>query len=176
MKKLILVLAAAIVAVSASAQVYVGGSASVGRNTDANITNFSFYPEIGYNLNNQWAVAASLGYGYKYDDGAKTNLITFNPYVRYSFAKLGPVNLFLDGSVDYEYAKTKTPTLLNGTVSTDSNDWYVGIKPGFAVPVSDNVAFVAHVGFLGYCYVNKENIFGAKVDGNALSFGFYYDF
>jgi hypothetical protein len=171
MKKLILVLAAAIVAVSASAQVYVGGSASVGRNTDANITNFSIYPEIGYNLNNQWAIAASVGYGYKYNSGVKTNLVSVNPYVRYSFAKLGPVNLFLDGSVDYEYAKTKTP-VLNGT----SNDWYVGIKPGFAVPVSDNVAFVAHVGFLGYSYVNKDNIFGANIDGNALSFGFYYNF
>jgi hypothetical protein len=79
MKKFILVLAAAVIAVSASAQVYVGGSASVGRNTDANITNFSIYPEIGYNLNNQWAIAASVGYGYKYNDGTKDQSYYFQP-------------------------------------------------------------------------------------------------
>jgi len=175
MKKLISVLTAAIVAVSASAQVYVGGSASFGRNADANKTNFSIYPEVGYNLSNKWAVAASFGYGYGYYDGSKTNQISFNPYVRYSFAKLGPVSLFLDGSVDYEYSKTKLSAFL-GNIDTSDNDWYVGIKPGFAIPVSDDVAFVAHIGFFGYQYVSEENVFGCNVDGNSLSLGFYYIF
>ena len=58
MKKLLMTLVAAFaVAISANAQVYVGGGFSVQGNDDGNTTTttYKFLPEIGYNFNSDWA-------------------------------------------------------------------------------------------------------------------------
>ena len=66
MKKIIMTLAAAIIAVSASAQVYMGGSvgiSSVKIGGGDSETTYKVLPEIGYNLNDKWAIGAYLGFG-----------------------------------------------------------------------------------------------------------------
>ncbi len=178
MKKIMMTLAAVCVAATMNAQVYVGGS--LGFQTTScdgdSETLFQILPEIGYSLNDNWAVGVTVGYG---EDKAKVSGATAKiksfkvaPYARYTFLKLDKVNLFLDGGVDYihnDYAGTKT------------NAFGVGIKPGVAVNLNDKLSFVAHAGFLGY---NREkadgaeavNTFGVGVDGNNLSFGVYYNF
>ena len=55
-------------------------------------------------------------------------------------------------------------------------------KPDVAIALNNKLSFVAHVGFLGYESVKnvdtkeKVNTFGLDLDGNALSFGLYYNF
>ncbi len=188
MKKIMMTLAAVCVAATMNAQVYVGGA--VGFQTtsqDGNSeTYFQLVPEVGYNLDENWAVGIAFGYGQsktkvkeELDGGtatisAKIKAFKISPYARYTFAKFDKVNLFLDGAVDYEHTDF---------AGTKINAFGVGIKPGVAVNLNDKLSFVAHAGFLGYQYEKADtkdakaaNTFGASIDGNSLSFGIYYNF
>ena len=93
-------IAAAFVAVSMSAQVYVGGSVNISavssqKNAgDLSETVFKLLPEIGVNLNDEWALGTVIGYeSNKVDriDGRSESAFTFNPYARYTFWKPGKV-------------------------------------------------------------------------------------
>ena len=183
MKKILMTLAAAFVAVSMSAQVYVGGSLGLASFDDGNDskTAFKFAPEIGYNLDEDM----SVGIVFSYANGSMENAMdvtTFNkdfkeyeisPYLRYNFAKMGAVTVFADGALSYTHQDTGL---------TKYNGFGLGIKPGVAVTLTDKLSFVSHVGFLGY-KSNKEDADGAKNHStiglnldNALSFGLYYNF
>ena len=54
MKKIVILLFVAMVALSAKAQVYVGGTVSLWHNDDVDATTFTLNPEVGYNLNENW--------------------------------------------------------------------------------------------------------------------------
>ncbi len=185
MKKILMTIAAAFVAVSMSAQVYLGGSFAfqawnsqklVG---DKSETVFKILPEIGYNLNDEWAVGTVIGYESNKFSGIDIDGVNFGsesafafcPYARYTFAKLGKVNLFVDGGVDF--------------ISASDADWTslgIGFKPGLAVNLTDKLSFVSHIGFIGYEELNPDgdenNIseFGIDLSGANLTFGLYYNF
>lgn len=179
-------LAAALVAVSMNAQVYVGGNigfASVGGEVGDDETVIKIQPEIGYNLNEDWAIGTVIGYA-KSKVGGMTKLSNLGftnvnsesaffvaPYVRYNVVKAGKVNLFLDGGVDFTSGSKGDYTALA-----------VGLKPGLAVNVADNISFVAHAGFLGYEMVNPDgdnnnyHAWGLDLGSNNLTFGLYFNF
>lgn len=176
MKKLLLTALVALVGITASAQVYVGGELGFWRNYDANETYLSINPEVGYNLNDKWAVGVDLGFAHDYLNGGKVNSYNVNPYVRYTAAKLGPVNVFVDGtagvgSIHFVHANTYT-------------SWEVGVKPGVAVNLNDKLSFVTHFGFVGYrdndapksLSEGDDTGLGAKFSGKELTFGLYYNF
>jgi len=173
-------IAAAFVAVSMSAQVYVGGSVSVDAWSsqklagDRSETTFKFLPEVGYNLNDEWAVGASFGYisdKWTGVEGISESAFTFNPYARYTFMKSGKVSLFVDGGVDFTSAS-----------KADWNEIAVGFKPGLAVSLTDNISFVSHLGFIGWDQLNPDgddnNVskFGLDLSGANLLFGLYFNF
>ena len=105
MKKILMTLVAAFVSVSMSAQFYVGGSVGFASFDDSNKSHsaFKFVPEVGYNLDEDMAVGITLGYTQGSTTAAwlltnpNEDLKTFSiaPYLRYSFAKFGPVVLVL---------------------------------------------------------------------------------
>ena len=185
MKKIMMTLAAVAVAATMNAQVYVGGSVGFESSScDGNSeTYFKIMPEIGYNLNEDWAVGIVLGYGESRDKTKNGNVtvttdkekaFTINPYARYTFAKFDKVNLFVDGSVSYTHYDN------NGT---KANEFGIGLKPGVAVNLNDKLSFVAHAGFLGYNNFKLDvdgakavNTFGVSLDATDLSFGLYYNF
>lgn len=178
--------------VSMSAQWYVGGSfsfASISTQKlvgDQNETTLKIMPEIGYQLNDEWAIGAVIGYqsnkfdgveqgdnafGTNVGSGLSESAFTFNPYARYTFANLGKVNLFVDGGIDFTtYSKS------------DATKLGVGFKPGLAVSLTDNLSFVSHVGFIGWNSFNPDgddnntSAFGLGLSGENLSFGLYYNF
>ncbi len=198
MKKLFVSLFVAAAAMTASAQTYVGGELGLWRNAEdgANTTSFTLAPEIGYNLDDTWALGVALKYGYQYNGGVhddefdgnmKTNAFIISPYVRATYARLGKVRLFLDGGFSFATSKTKYSVESGGnTVSTDDgskNGFEIGIKPGIAVDLNKNVSFIAHAGFLGYRHskhnentVLGKNGFGFDVNSNSLTFGFICNF
>lgn len=183
MKKIMMTLAAVAVAATMNAQVYVGGGVGFQTSSyDGNSeTYFKIMPEIGYNLDENWAVGISVGYGEAKtkvkEEGvtmtAKVKSFSVAPYARYTFAKFDKVNLFVDGTVGYQY---------EDYAGTKVNTFGVGLKPGVAVNLNDKLSFVAHVGFLGYENEKVKgadkstNSFGLSVDGSNLSFGVYYNF
>lgn len=177
MRKLFTLAVLAVVTMTASAQLYLGGSVGTWRNYDENTTSFQIAPEVGYQLDSKWAIGTRLGYAYSYKDGVKVNAVAVNPYARYTYAKLGNVNLFLDGGFGFATYKVKD-------FGDSQNAWEVGLKPGVSVNLTEKLSFVSHIGFFGYrdaddSYV--ENVFGEKgfgfdLDATQITFGLLWNF
>jgi hypothetical protein len=176
MKKFFMTLAAVCVAATMDAQVYIGGGIGLQSSSyDGNTTTvIKLMPEVGYNLNESWALGIALGYGEVKDDNTKHKTFAVNPYARYNFAKFDKVNLFVDGGLTYAHTDN---------AGAKANSFSLGLKPGIAVNLNDKLSFVAHAGFLGWTTSKPDvdgakstNTFGFDLDGSDLSFGFYYNF
>lgn len=181
MKKVMMTLVAAMITVAASAQVYVGGSLGIGSvklgANDAK-TSFKIVPEIGYNINDEWAVGLAIGYQQgecklgkaDYLQETEMKLFGVNPYVRNTFLRTKYVNVFVDGGLTYQ------------TIKDFGSDFQVGLKPGVAVNFNDKLSFVAHIGFIGYETFSPKgdgkssNTVGVDLDGNNIMFGLYWNF
>jgi hypothetical protein len=145
---------------------------------DIKITAFSIAPEVGYNISDKFAVAASVNFTYtkvKINDywedqeAQKSSGFIINPYVRYSFLKKGIVSAFIDGSVAFGIS--------------DFKGLEAGIKPGVAVSLTERFSVAVHFGFIGYNdgkgignYAVAGKGFGIDFSGYQSSLGFYYSF
>ena len=172
--------AVAMLTLTANAQIYLGGELGMWREWQdgANKSSVSVLPEVGYTLSDQLAIGTVIGYRYNYEKGAKVNALEVAPYLRYTFLQLDNVNLFVDGGFGFYTYKYKNAA---GVSSDAQNAWEVGLKPGVAVNLTDKLSFVTHFGFLGYRDADAatpfgRNGFGFNADGNALTFGLYWNF
>ena len=184
-----------VAAISANAQVYVGGGIgfeSSKANKDASsLSAFTIVPEVGYKLDEKWAVGIQLGYGSKQTMGKTqvtdeegnttgagkitTSVFTVAPYARYTFAKSGIASFFVDGGIQFT------------SLGSDSkgSTFGVGLRPGVKFAASDKIDLVARLGYLGYRTANEDaqalgygfekDYFGFNVNGNALEFSIYYN-
>lgn len=185
MKKFLFSMVAALfMTVSASAQVYLGGNlgiASTKVNDGDNVTTYAVLPEIGYNINNTWAIGTVVGFGKGNPvniEGESRNYVTVQPYVRGTFFHSKYVNLFVDGGFGYTHYNHA-----GENHGSSINEWQVGLKPGLAINLNPKFSFVAHVGFLGYKDAKYDhdnapdnNAWGVDLNGNNVTFGFYYNF
>jgi len=174
-------LVATAMAVSMNAQIYVGGSVGVGSvkygSHDAETT-YKFVPEIGYNLNDDWALGVAFGYqkgacslgNGNYGQDVDTELLQLSPYVRYTAVKSKLVNVFVDGGVGI------------GSYKDLGTQFQLGLRPGVAVNLNESISFVAHVGFIGFDSFSPKgdgessNTVGVDLDGNNITFGLYFNF
>ena len=188
MKKIMMTLAAVAVAATMNAQVYVGGTLGFqSLSSDGNsASSFKINPEVGYNLNENWAVGLSVGYttnNIDYDKDGKfagkleknNNTFSIAPYVRYTFAKLDKVNFFCDGMINY---------VSSGNSDRKVNTFGIGVQPGVAVNLNEKVSFVAKLGEIGYASSKGDeegavalNSFNFNLSSlAALNFGLYFNF
>jgi len=191
MKKFFISLAATIfMTVAANAQVYVGGtvgfSTSGGENSDDE-TSFSILPEIGYNINDKFAVGAIIGYEkgsaslLNIDSNSSVEVFEFSPYARYTFMRSKYVNLFVDMGVDIVSGSIEYPDLYYQN-EYDITAYSIGVKPGIAVNLNEHFSLVGKIGYLGYTELNPEgdnnnyHSFGLNLNGNNITFGVYYTF
>lgn len=186
MKKICLVAIMAVMAFAAKAQLYVGGEIGVwradGGDNNTARTTAAIMPEIGYNLNEKFAVGTTIGWEHSHVTGKSYNMFGFNPYARYTFFKSGIVSIFCDGAVGFGAGKTSYKDD-NNKDSKTAVTWEIGLKPGVAFKCSDRFSVVAHLGMLGYQGANNAAKDGGAVDqwglmfsGNNISLGFYYNF
>lgn len=169
MKKILVLLVAVMATMAVNAQLYVGGT--VGFSSDkaegaSAVTTYRIMPEIGYNLSENWAIGATLGY-------EKTLYKTFQiaPYVRYTFLNTDLLDLFVDGEVAYMNEKEDVAG------AESRNGFGINIKPGLAVNLSDNMSLIAKYGLLGYNKMDKVgSTFGLNLDASQIDFGFIYKF
>ena len=202
MKKILMTIAAAFVAVSMSAQYYVGGTVNFNNSTnktnplsEVTRTNFRIAPEIGMALDDNLGVGIAISYASNKTKVENTtagasnettiSTVALRPYLRYQLLKFGKANVFVDGGVNFAMESKK--------------DYKAGMDlglyatPGIAFNVSKEWSIVAkldNVFALGY---SKDPIadvpgapdapssfnFNASTGGfnvGALSFGVYYNF
>ena len=181
MKKLLLVFALVVGAVSVSAQevgsVWVGGSAGITTSKPkggSSTTNYKFIPEVGYVLSDNLGLGVKLGYakdanleaaGYNFGDA---KMFTVNPFVRYTFLKGGIGSLFVDGGLAYSNIDAKGE-------DKKANVYELGFRPGVAVNVTEKVSILGHFGFLGYQHAKqgdaKNNKYGVDLDMTQFTLG-----
>ena len=173
MKKLALVLAIVFAGVMTSnAQVWVGLN-NIGAQVEKNHTAFSFAPEIGYGINNQWTIA--LGANYEFDQrtmdvlGVETkvtgNRLFLQPYLRYTGGTIGhKFFLFADLCGDFGLLDAQ-------------GAYAVTLQPGIAWAATEKFTAAFRFCKIGY----DHNIYGT--DGFLLQgvlatsrIGIYYNF
>ncbi|MBQ7452502.1 MAG: porin family protein [Prevotella sp.] len=206
MKKILMVSVMAAAAVSANAQWYIGGQLGLdfnkaNKDADSQMT-FSIAPEVGYNINENWAVGAQVGFSMAnklkedgkitYDaHGIPTGVTdpTYDatgtsffiaPYARYTFAKSGNVSFFVDGGIGFATANYDIDDPYE-KYNESGTIFHIGLRPGIAFKATDKISFVATTGYFGYMKKSDDvyggaSRFGLNVNGNALQFGFYYNF
>lgn len=168
MKKFLLIAVMAVLgAVSAQAQVRLGGEVSVWYNSDAENTSYTFMPEIGYKLNNKWEVGTHIGFSGNSDqEGLNFKLA---PFARYTFLRAGMFSMFGEGGF---------------TVATQKHHdtaFNIGLRPGIDVELSEHWSLEAHLGFLGFA-ADKSGIISEQGSGfgfdfkSGTSFGLIYQF
>lgn len=176
MKKFILTLLVAVSSMAASAQVWVGGSLGLSvtdpEGGDA-ITTLVISPEVGYNFNKKWGLGVALEESALFTGSYNANAFYFSPFGRYSFARAGIANFFIDGGLqvgcqnfDSSLSKTDTHTAFG-----------FGFRPGVKVELNHHLALEAKTGFLGVRVVTDvATQFGFGVNNEDLSFGLVYEF
>ncbi len=177
MKKVLLTMATMFVALCANAQFYGGGTLCYksvdvpGKSSKSSATSFKIAPELGYNINEMWAVGVGVGYmstnmatqttgniGGFLDVTTTAKLekdvtiLTFSPYIRNTLVKSKIANLFVDGMFNY----TKVDYDDNST-----NAYGFGICPGVLVKLSDSLSFVTRLGGITYAS-SKDDTPGAE--------------
>lgn len=184
MKKIMVSLVLVLVAISASAQTYVGGTFGFTstdiKDQDKSLTQFTLAPEIGYNLDDSWAIGIGIGYSYAKQE-ISTNTISVSPYVRYTVAKFGICSFFVDGEITFASSKPEKMDALSG--------WSLGFKPGVRFDITKNIFATASLGFFGYqdsSDFDGTKTFGLLVSGkgtnyfseinSGLKLGLYYEF
>ena len=166
-------------AMNMNAQVFVGGSVGFGSAKVGGGESQSTYkiaPEVGYNLNDQWAIGVALGYqkgscnfgSFDFNPG-ETEVFSVNPYARYTFLNSDMVNVFIDGAIGFASYKDL------------GSAFQAGLHPGIALKASDKISLVAHVGFVGFetyspKHGDSSNAFGLNLDSSSIMFGVYYNF
>ena len=176
MKKILSMAVLTAVALTASAQTWLGGSLGYNMNKtedfDAQNT-LTIAPEIGYDLNETWSVAAALEYDFQKQGDAKTNMFSIKPYARYKFYTVGDVTFFVDGYVEAGFGNAD-----DGINDADVSSFGLGVTPGLAYAFCKKAGLVAHLGDLGYKFTKfddtKNHNFGIGVN-NTVSFGIYFN-
>ena len=160
MKKILVILVLSLAALTAKAQLYLGGSVTFIGAEGTGL--FSFNPEVGYSITDRMAVGTSASLLLLGGDAG----FSIDPYFRLYLCDLGPVRLFTDAHFTYSFAE---------------ETWGTGIRPGFAVPMSDRFSLVTHLGRIGY--YDESFMVGVNSNmGNGLSYifspvvGVYYSF
>ena len=127
-------------------------------------------PEVGYHLNSQFTVAASIGiHSVKYKNGHPSKGYTdvvLNPYLRYTAFKKGMLLGFIDGGVEFGLG--------------DIEGVEIGFKPGVALALTDRVTIATQFGFIGYndgkMIGGRGKGFGLDLSGYRSSIAFFYSF
>lgn len=189
MKKLLLAAAFVVASLSANAQVYLGGGVSFHSEDPGEgdtKTTINLIPELGYKLDDKLSIGVKLGLEHSKQGDKSSNDYTFEPYVRYTFAKWNKVGVFGEGGFGYKHFEDKVEKEIGNTTvtaKTKANAWYIGVRPGVSIDVTKNLTFLTKIGWLGYTSYKKDvdgaeaqTDLGLDLSGENLQFSLVYNF
>ena len=176
MKRIILTIAAifALVFTASAQKWYVGGGAGLelsfenNKGTNGGKFGLTINPEVGYNINEKFAVGAAIALGFEtvWESSAKAQpafLFSFDPYFRWNFLKLSDrFNLFADATASFG---------CNGQLFA----YGFAIRPGLSYAFSDKLSLVTHFANLGFTGKGSKIEYGLGVIIDS-SVGLYWNF
>lgn len=159
MKKQILLCLLSIMALTANAQFYVGGTLGVSfdkvkvddKSTD--MTSMMLVPELGYQFTDVISVGANIGFGYSDDDDTETTQFEFSPYIRANFAKVKNVDFFAEGALFINHSNVDF-----GDDDFSYNTYGAAVRPGFTVDLGKKVQLIGRTTLLQYSKAEKHDI------------------
>lgn len=176
MKKFIAAVVVALSTLTASAQVWVGGSLGFSvtdyEGSSSSITNLTIAPTVGYKLNEKWEIGLSLEETAIFA-GDNVNAFGITPFARLNFFNSGRATIFVDGGFS-----VSTQNYNSSYIKTDSHTGFgIGFRPGVKFELSKNISLEAKTGYLGVKVVTDSYTkFGLGVNNEDLSLGLVYEF
>ncbi len=133
MKKIFVILFA-LCAVSAQAQLFVGGSGKIGYSNDT--FSVGLLPEVGYEINDRWAVGVGLGLETITCDGDSEVFGLANPFVRFTAWQNDRIALDVKGISMMEFQREFFAA-------------NIGVRPSVRFKVNDHLHFYTDFGLIG---------------------------
>lgn len=159
MKKIIILLLMTLPFFTVNAQIWLGGEIGVSTNKTTlgndqmnSSSCIEIAPEVGYSLNERWAIALLIGYAHLNNHEVQLidittmgncNQLSIKPFVRYTILHSDNVSLFIDGGIHYS-------ALYKSGYDSPLNDLGIGIRPGVSLALGKTVSLVGHLGNIGY--------------------------
>ena len=165
MKKLIfsIILLVAFTLTTSAQKFYTGGSVGLWYESAGNTITATLSPELGYHLNDKWAVGGQLGIAVITNFNTASYILTLAPYARYTCFTQDNFSVFVDG-------------LVRGGIANRIFTGSIGVSPGLMYKVSDRFALYSNLGFLGYRYIGGVSMAGFDFSSGSLSVGGYFLF
>jgi hypothetical protein len=154
------------------AQLYAGGSFAL--NDPFGDLSLHIAPDVGYNLNDEWALGGILTYTKKpWVSYSEIDVFSLMPYARFTFFREEAVSLFVEGLVDIVYTDKYYQY---GALQPGELRYGAGFIPGIAYRASAHFTFFSKCGFLGQnvTILSRQN--GIGLSSENTSIGFYYHF
>lgn len=228
MKRILVAITVLIATISINAQgagnMWIGGSLGGEYTNGAGGSEnkaFNIGPEFGYTLSDKIGVGLELNLGYANTTNNYSSIqmanggyyysltqnkainrnITINPFIRYSFLRVGIASLFVDGGLFYSHSNTRLTTYQYFSYHYDygydseyedytyappsrlyeyrskiiTNSYGIRFRPGFAVNLSKKVSLIGKLGFLGYTHSRSDgetqNSYNLSFDMKDISVG-----
>lgn len=151
-------------------------------------TSFSFTPQLGIGIKNNWIVAAGFGYNYikqRNESGSSfqknvSNSIGVNVFGRKFHPFSDRFGLFGQGDIGVAFGKVKTEVNPGNDFETKFNTFSVMARPGFYFKPANRIIIEATFGNLGFFHTVSKPESGSKTISdqfsltliNSLSLGF----
>ncbi len=180
MKKFLVAVSLVFVAMTANAQLYLGGSLSFDVTADKDnngndlntITSFGLSPEIGYYITDRFDIGIDLNISSlsnkDHPSNTKTTTTAWGiaPYARYSFFQFGNFEVIGKGSVFVAGGKRKV-----GSNETKLMTFGLNVTPIIAYNLTSNIALFTELDFVSFGFDRTK-----VKDGDAAThFGFGFD-
>ncbi|CAM1339645.1 outer membrane beta-barrel protein [Tenacibaculum aestuarii] len=173
---------------------YTAGNFSIGKSSNefegspetSKYFSFNFSPKVGYTINDNLIIGLGVGYGYSKSESGngigKGNSYQIFPYIKKHFPLGKKLTISLQGEFSYNYSEFSDNSLPNPN-ERNSNQYFIGIRPGMTYFLNKNIALEANIGSLGYSKtdLNENNFpdresdtFQFNINSTDLMFGLSY--
>ena len=177
MKKLFLAAAAALLCVTLSAQVFVGGSFTMSSNgnvdrltnTTTNTSNFVISPNAGLIMSEDLLVGARLDLQFGSTPTTNTSNFGFglNPYARYRLLAVGPFSLLAEGGINFSTFSTKIVNTGVGYQKDTDTSFGLYVEPVITYPFDEHITLEAGLNIARLSFTSTASKGNYHVDNPA---------
>lgn len=177
---------------------------------DQSGSSFKILPDVGYQFSEDMSFGIQVGYSHGFasfgsltasdikgmissfgglvsdinDEDLKLNSFTIAPYIRYNVLKFDRIKCFVEGYIGYDSVTSDVTPSTSGTKNSDTkiSAFEIGVRPGIALSLSNNIDMTCKLGALGFISGKESESdmkitrFGFNADTYNLMWGLNYKF